>query len=114
MSSREPEPGDRWQHCKTEGNYLVLTLATDEADQKAVVVYQSLTTARRWTRKLDNWLDPGRFELVSEGHVLPPEPLLAAVSRVLQAGAVPDVARALGPLLRDLQAAYDEALRRGR
>jgi hypothetical protein len=57
-----PQPGELYTHRKG-GIYVIICIATEEATQRPVVVYQSQQNGRHWTRPLEEFMD-GRFEMV--------------------------------------------------
>ncbi len=57
--------GTYWQHKKTGGVYRVICEATEEATEKAVVVYRNTENQKVWTRPKEQFLD-GRFREIGE------------------------------------------------
>lgn len=50
-----PKAGTIWEHYGGD-YYRVLLIATQESDQKQVVVYQASKDGVRWVRPLEEWV----------------------------------------------------------
>lgn len=59
-----PLPGQLYCHRKG-GLYVIVCIASEEATQRPVVVYQSRQDGRYWTRPLEEFTD-GRFWRAAE------------------------------------------------
>lgn len=60
----DPRPGERYQHVRTGGVYIVESVALDASDPtRRLIVYRESTTLHCWVRSVDEFMD-GRFQLV--------------------------------------------------